>query len=217
MIAYVYLFADLEDLLKLIVPILFIVVWVISQIMGNREAKPAPRQGPARPPADPDAPKQIDLRKEIESFLKQAAGGQEAIKEAQVIEEVQPPPRQRQGREVPLEAEVLDDSATSGRLTTRHAVSSHVQQHLDTHELVDHAALLGADLEQTDERLEARLQATFDHNLGQFQNLEAASTAGSSQTVSLLAEEIFEVFRNPREVRLAIILNEVLNRPDDRW
>ena len=99
--------------------------------------------------------------------------------------------------------------------------SSTVSQHMrGTTEIARHAASLGAEVDQADDKLEARLQRTFDHKLGQ---LKDTTTAATPQQIKQAADtavtplQIKGLLANPQSIRNAIVLSEILNRPEDRW
>ncbi len=96
-------------------------------------------------------------------------------------------------------------------------VARHVAEHLTAGKFTEHAAQLGHDIGQSDERLEARLQATFDHRLGKLDdgNDPVASTVSANEAP--LAAEILALMSSPGGMRQAIILNEILARPIDKW
>ncbi len=96
-------------------------------------------------------------------------------------------------------------------------VARHVAEHLVAGKLTDHAAQLGHDIEQTDERLQARLHATFDHRLGNLDdgNVPIAGTVSAREAP--LAAELRALLSSPGGMRQAIILNEILARPVDKW
>ena len=97
------------------------------------------------------------------------------------------------------------------------SVAEHVARHINTSELVEHASHLADRIEQTDERLEARLHQKFDHKLGKLNAkptvqddvVPSVKTTESSQ----LANDLFKMFQSPDSVRKAILISEILNRP----
>lgn len=90
----------------------------------------------------------------------------------------------------------------------RHAV---VESHL-----AENASHLGEKIGQTDERIEARLHDKFDHRLGKLSHRESTpaeeSVAKQSQAARILA-----LLSSPTGVRDAIVINEILKPPVDRW
>ncbi len=173
------------------------------------------------------------MRDEVEEFLRRAAA-RRAQAEAKRREQQQqaaqpplrqqPPPIQRQPlvqrpptvQTEPLveiiEAEVAD---TSSRFNT--SVSQHLR---GTTEIARHASSLGAEVDQSDDRLEARLHKTFDHQLGQLKDTTTAAPVKEAMQTSeslLASMNLTRLLSNAQSIRNAIILSEVLNRPEHRW
>ncbi len=73
--------------------------------------------------------------------------------------------------------------------------------------------LRGKPVDQADERAEKRLHDTFDHEVGSLSHEDVVTVEETTP-----AEEIAEMLKTPKGMRDAIILSEILNRPDtDRW
>ena len=74
--------------------------------------------------------------------------------------------------------------------------------------------LKGSSVDMADERIQSRLHDTFDHEVGTLDHQEAAAVEMTHSP----AEEISEMLRTPQGMRNAIILGEILTRPDfDNW
>jgi len=72
------------------------------------------------------------------------------------------------------------------------------------------------------ERIEARLHQEFDHKLGGLAGRDAAGTASSAATPDTSpqpsrAAELAQLLRDPRSLRQAILLSEILARHTLRW
>jgi hypothetical protein len=85
------LLADLDDLLKTVLPIIFMILYGVAQLVGGQQAKnkrkmPVDRPRPAPPEPPGAAPRQAGnqpnleqtLRREVEEFLRRAQGQQPA-------------------------------------------------------------------------------------------------------------------------------------------
>ena len=100
------------------------------------------------------------------------------------------------------------------------SVSSSVESHMrGTREIADHASRLGAEVDQRDDLVAARLHQTFDHQVGDLlkstMEAGAASPSAAAREAPLPgAASIAQLLLNPHNVRNAVILNEVLKRPD---
>ena len=154
---------------------------------------------------------------DLEEFLRRAA--EQRSQQARPQPPVPPQPVQaRQVVEIldePVEAEIIEAQPLS-------SIGSHVQQHQFGLEVSHHADHLGEHIEQADERLEARLHSTFDHRVGNMDDSttfigtgdDNASDPAEAATGPSRAEEIAAMLRTPQSVRNAVILSEILTRPN---
>lgn len=138
----------------------------------------------------------------------------------------QPPAHARPQPMMPREpvVEILDDlvEAEIIEATPLTDIGSHVSQHQFGVEVSHHADGLAEGIEQADERLSAHLHDTFDHRVGSMDDSttfvgaggENASDPATDTTANSRAAEIAEMLRNPQSVRNAVILSEILTRPD---
>jgi hypothetical protein len=127
---------------------------------------------------------------------------------------MRPAPPTAQPQVVPVE--LIEEGA--GRLTS---VEQHVAQHLDTRAFDERATHLTDELDQADERMEDRVRQSLDHTLSQL-----GAAAGGVVSVQQQAERtqlssyaaaavgLAHLLADPQNLRQAIILNEVLRRPD---
>jgi hypothetical protein len=114
-----------------------------------------------------------------------------------------------------VDAEVLDaEIVDAAPVRRRAAVAKHVATHLDTSDVTARAAQLGAEVGLADEKVEARLHQRFDHDVSRISDPEdkAGAAAGAA-----FAARIAELFRSPQSIQQAFILNEIINRPEQRW
>jgi len=125
------------------------------------------------------------------------------------------PQRPLVSRAAPVDAEVLDaEIVDAAPVRRRAAVAKHVEKHLDTSDLTTHAAQLGAEVGLADEKVEAHLHQKFDHDVSRISDPEdkAGAAAGAA-----FAAQIVQLFRSPQSIQQAFILNEIINRPEQRW
>ena len=81
------------------------------------------------------------------------------------------------------------------------------------------AEKLGRNVTQEEGRLEAHLHKTFDHRIGQLDSdvgFVGASEPKPAEPSGLTAE-IVSALRRPESLRAAIVLSEILTRPEHRW
>ena len=119
----------------------------------------------------------------------------------------------------PVEAEVVDAELADQPDRLSRGVAQHLR---GTQEIAEHTRHLGEEVDLADDKLEARLHQTFDHKLGDLKKstLEAAavSPSQSSRDAALPgAASIANLLVDPQNVRNAIILAEILRRPDENW
>ncbi len=103
------------------------------------------------------------------------------------------------------------------RQLSQQSVSDHVRQHIDTRDIVSHADRLGEVVGLADDKLDGRLHDVFDHSvatLKQDKQSGPGTSASSSRNTSKIAAELHAMLRSPSSVRQAIILSEILKRPD---
>lgn len=149
------------------------------------------------------------MLKELEQLLQEIAQQQAGPSTAE-----RPQPQ----RQPPAKSPSLVDAEIVYAEPVHESVDARVRQDIDTTDVTRHAARLGAELGQTDERMEAHLHQQFDHDLSEIDDQESvwdeAELRGERTT---LASEIAAMLQDPTSVRQAVILNEVLPRPEHRW
>ena len=113
----------------------------------------------------------------------------------------------------PAEAEVVDaELAELGD-----DVGRHVSQHLrGDQEIAAHTRQLGAEVDLADDKLESRLHQTFDHQLGRLKKTasDTAATEHVKPAPDVTLSEIHNLLRSPTSIRDAIVMAEVLRRPE---
>jgi hypothetical protein len=130
-------------------------------------------------------------------------------------------PRRRPPPEIqilePIPAEIVD--AEIVRDVASHVqqdVVSHVQRHLDTSEITRQVEKLGDRVEAADDDMNAHLQNVFDHEVGMLR--AGGEGAPHSEALrQLSSSDIANLLREPQSIRRAILVSELLNRPEHRW
>jgi hypothetical protein len=116
----------------------------------------------------------------------------------------------------PAEVEVVDaELAELGD-----DVGRHVAQHLrGGQEIAAHAQQLGAEVDRADDKLESRLHQTFDHQLGSLRKTasDTAAVEHVKPAPDVTSGDIRTMLTSPAKIRDAIVMAEVLRRPEDRW
>lgn len=202
---------DVWDIIRIAAIVLFIVVPVLAKLF--RRAEPA-RPAGGRPAGGfvelEDDEEEAVLNEEIERFLREATGGQRKPPPAPapepIVAEIVPPRR-------------LSDSGS------RHLETS---VHADEQRFTQHTSRLGEEVGLADDEMEDHIHAAFDHRLGGLSDTSVGADVpevdaydeepGSSKDETpSLAAELAATFRDPQSIRQAIILSEILSRPEHRW
>ncbi|MBN2022944.1 MAG: hypothetical protein JW809_09120 [Pirellulales bacterium] len=198
---------------------------------ADRPMGPAAGPQPVQParPAPPVQPRRGALEDEIGEFLRRAAqqrGGQPqqadvAQPRRVVAQQSRPqPPRTLRPSAQPVEAEIVRGPVGEG-------VAQKVAKDLDTTEFKRRTAQLGQETRQAAARVEERLQHKFDHQLGQLAAKpqkrrkpaapQAAAAAAADALPPTSAAGFAAILSDVDNVRQAIVLNEILQRPEHRW
>ncbi len=169
------------------------------------------------------------MARDIEEFLRRAAERRKKqLKQKQggEVGQTAPPPRQPlaqppRAEPKPRRLVIAENQVEVVRPKQRdlrdESVTQHVARHLDSSSITENASHLAENLEQTDERLEARLHTKFDHDLGSLkdrQPLEQVAAVVTAQATSPMANDLIEMLKSPKTMRQAIIIAEVLKRPE---
>jgi len=195
--------AGWNDLIGLLVVLLFIVVPVVGQLLAKlRQAQP-PAGGPR-----PQRPVPVDVADEIDVFMRRVLGRQGGEEKPPIRNE--PAPVER-----PVEAEVVAEEPGGER------VVEHVGNYFDSQEFSRRASRLGGEFIQADEKLKQHLHRVFGHKLGQFETaaVEPSNISGTAavEIPPTFAAGWAAMLSNTDSVRQAIILSEIIHRPEERW
>ena len=216
--------------IKLVVPLVGFLIYAVNQIL-NRErkgqpakpARPVPRRPSApnpnaqRPPVPgrPAAPQKTDpLLAEIQKFLKQTNP------------EKRSPARPLPSAAKPVRVEVVKPRSDTaiGDSGARPLDS----RHLDTAEFSARAAHMTDDMKRGDAEREQHFQQTFTHKLGRLTDTSVAgakavapdapaAAVGPTGQPAPPSDWLPLPTTTPEDLRRAIMLNEILQRPEHRW
>jgi hypothetical protein len=172
------------------------------------------------------------MARDIEEFLKKATERRAAQQQGRTAAPANPPrqpvdaPAQNREQPRPIlrppmpaatpvivddeEVEIVDPIGLS--------VSQHVSRHIDTKDITSRADSLGDEVALADDKMDARLHQKFDHGLGSLadQKSKHAGKKSSKKKIRALtpAQNVFEMLRSPKSIRDAILISEILKRPD---
>lgn len=208
--------------------VVFVVIWVISQVIGNlgNQARRNPQAGPQpRPPGGDES-----VANKIEAFLRRAAGR----RGSEHAEEVNVAPDAETFDSLEPEVEVLYKPEYPEEPMYTEGVAEHVGRHMDSSEFVQRASHLNDNVTASESRLDSHLDAMedrieekFDHRLGSLarQTPSAAPPSPSSAqstrdriaSTPVSAAGIAAMLSSGESLKQAIIMKEILDRPEQRW
>jgi hypothetical protein len=251
--------AGLNELISVLVGLVFLVVWVLSQIVDakKKQAQPPRRPGPM-PPGPPGQPRAAQarppaadpLRAQVDEFLRRA-GRQAQPHPADPA----PPPRRPAARRDEIEVLLADEAAEPAhqplaaplrplgeaaatpnvppgkrpapRPPRRAApsrdqtVAEHVAAHVDSavQQIRKEVSRLGESVIAADRQFDTQLQQKFDHEVGSLRthHLAGVQDRQTADKADTPASQIAAMLASPDGVRQAIVINEILRRPDERW
>jgi hypothetical protein len=108
-------------------------------------------------------------------------------------------------------------------MAKRESVAEHVRTHIDsgTRALGQQASQLGQRIVQDDVQFDVQLKAKFDHEVGTLASKERVTDTPSSSPVNMdttsPAALLAAALASPDGVRQAVLMNEILRRPSERW
>ena len=153
----------------------------------------------------------------LEDFLRQAAERHLAKKRGAARQ----PPAIPADKDI-VDAEVIDAVAAGGVKSVSkpeslgsESVADHVEHHMDTSDIDQHAASLGKTIVSTHDAVEEHIQDTFDHDVGKLDH-NVTHAYGNSKKVKPgeISELLQRLKTNKMQWRDAIILSEILRRPE---
>ncbi len=211
-------------MIKVIFALVFGAIWLINWLFSGNPRKVPPvvnrpngrrvnlnqPGGPGAPHAD-RAPE--SLSSEIEQFLKEAAqrksdkGRRGPVARPAAVVVVQP--------QMPPQVEVAPPPAGE-------SMTAAVNRHLDTRGFAARASNLTDDMQRADVQREQHLKDTFGHKIGRLTDtshtqpeIPVANPVDLNGNVA--ASLVGNLLTKPENLRQAIVLNEILRRPEDRW
>jgi hypothetical protein len=209
------------DWLEGLLPVLFLIVWVVSQIRmlfarGDRgraarpeAVRPAPRPAPRPPAGDDDA--QRELARQIEEFLRKP-GGREARREpprASGREAERPRPRRTTTPEPPPRPRAAKPGPPTTAARSPAAVTPPREQPQPA------LGSLGGHATDVARHVRDAFAHEIDHlPAGLGQPAAAAATVKAAQHG---AADLVSLLRDPVTLRQLVIMREVLDRPVERW
>ncbi len=206
------LWADF-DWVKLVVPLIMFGVWVFNRLMGGetpaaKQAK-ARQQARAKPP-QPAGGERQRVEDEVGEFLRRAA--QQRGARDPVAPPAGPPPKPPRPARKPLDRdERRADTARAESETSARApelaptIGSRLSQR----------SVQAVEVKQAEAAMESHLAEAFSHQVGTLGG--ERHPLDTDEAVSSPTTDVAAMLRDPRSIRDAIIVSEILRRPEERW
>ena len=214
--------ADAE-VFKVVALVVFAVLVGIVKFLAMLQQRNVPKGGP-RPPQPPQ-PVPKDAADEIDDFLRRAA--QQRTVQQRAVQPVQPIRLQavKPAAQQPVVAQVVAAAPVGGQVT------DHVTKYLDTGDFTRRGDQLGEEVvAQVDREIDQHLHQVFDHSLSQIAATPGETAAApeavgvmelpessATEIPSTFATDLAALLNNPDSIRHAIVLNEIIHRPEERW
>ena len=125
-----------------------------------------------------------------------------------------------------LLAEVVDADIVEAEPVSGDDVASSVARHLSNRGFADRAQHLGEGTRRSEASLEHGVEDHFRKSVkplgrGKDTLVSEVSPEAAVSTAAIaplpVGDELQNMFRSPKNIRLAFILGEVFHRPDERW
>ncbi|HEV3023900.1 MAG TPA: hypothetical protein VGX76_15600 [Pirellulales bacterium] len=190
--------------------------FAISNLLKVAKGQPRKTIRPAPPPRPRPQPGRQAVDDEVSEFLRRAAEKRAARNVAEAPRNEPPRRLVEIGADDVVEVQAIDEPPTGA------AVAQHVQQHLDTREFAARASHL-TNVDQSDVTIKSHLQQVFTHPVGHLASRGPEKTEGQSGAaatapgVPVASDFLASLLGDPQSLRGAVVLNEVLQRPTDRW
>jgi hypothetical protein len=211
-----------------IVPLVIFAIYLLNHLLSSK----APAQQrevqrrrqaerPLRPQQQPEPAGKAQLNDEIEQFLKRA--NERRLEKARQAE-----PRQAAAPPKPKQLAPLAERATDVVPLERRdfdAVAASVEQHIGKRTFQQQVEHLDDDMAVADRQREQHYKQVFEHRLGTLGSADASSAPGTQEAKTpaptadapAAAKALAGLLVNQQNIRQAIVLKEILDRPVDRW
>ena len=222
------LVAAFEDLLGAIVPIIFVIIWVVSQVLAaSRGAKNNDPKKSLHPTPDDasESANEEELVNEVQDFLRRVQRQGKTMEPKEDFPQV-------------VEAEVID-LADVDRDAVRPLRSQATPEEQKENQFATAAVTQDRSgdnvVQVADRQMEPHLYASYDDqggnlfqtpqdtertNLSEKQLPDVEDNSGDEQRdveIPTTAKEIRNLLSQPEGIRKAVVLSEVFSRPVDRW
>ncbi len=218
--AFIPLWAD-GNWVQLAVPFVLFVFWLLSRILGAES--PAARQQKARQQARPNPPQPPAERKRVEDevgeFLRRAAQ-QRAGKESRPAPAPPPRPPKPAARPVGETFSPRRNGPGGTEEDRPRETAPPVGEPLVQRTITDRV-VQPKEVTQAVEAMQSHVDQVFTRTVGSLaaaaRTAEAAQAALPPQPAPAMASDLAAMLSDPQSIREAIVISEILRRPEERW
>jgi len=223
MIAFAPLWAQGFDVIVILIIVFGIIVPLVMQVVEKlKEAQQKAAGGgqrPGRPQGPAQAQRPADVEDEIGEFLRRAAERRQGEQPAQAQAAPRPArPARRLAPDEPIEAVLVDEPPPHVELAQQ------IERDLDTRKFADRAKQLERRAEQAQRKAEQHAHQVFDHSVGHWGGSSPTPAEAGVPAAALgaevgpgLAAGLPALLASPMGLRQAVVLTEILQRPEHRW
>ena len=124
----------------------------------------------------------------------------------------------QQQRKQPLKERLEQRDRDRERDMRNESIDEHVSRHLDTSDIAQHADRLGDRIAGASQRIDTAIHQRLDHDVSRIDDRPTITDDPRQGVVghetAPLAADLLEMLASPKSIRQAILITEVLNRPD---
>lgn len=191
--------ADLEDVL----------VQFLQQMAGGQQQRPPQQPQPQYTQLQPAGPQPAQQRRP--PTPPQQRPQQQRPQQQRRPQPPQPP---QPGGLRPLSTLQPSDVVDAVIVGGDESVAGHVAQHLDNQQFADRAGHLGEQVAHSQDALAAHQQKLFAQGPRGSLTASAAASPSLAKETNPLANEVMTMLRSPASVRQALIMSEIMKRPE---
>jgi hypothetical protein len=226
------LFAAVDPgLVKLILAVIVFIMIGIGKLLGatqgaRDEARRAAKRTPQ--PQEPAPAASAGADDEVDEFLRKAQ--QRKLRRQTSTREGQPARPLRRAVAKPLVAEAVEETSKPQLKPVGDQLTQHVEKYLSADEFDRHTSQLGGEVVEAERELDQHFHQVFDHRVSELETVpgEAAVPPAAVEPSDLSAEVapeaapdfvlgVLDLLSSPESLGQAVILNEILHRPEERW
>lgn len=199
----------------------------LNQPQQARGERPLPPAGQGQQPAPPVEPTvQEKLNAEIEEFLRRAneRRGNKNRGAAPPAQQQKKQQREQPAQQPGGQSKPRQDAGEKKKRRERESVTQSVEEHLGSGKFEAREQSLAADVTRSEAEMSQHVQQVFEHRLGSLGETTAEGQPTSGETKATQSAQqkaealaVAGLFLNQENLRRAVILREILERPTDRW